>query len=191
VTGVDLLRAQLAVAEGKPLPWTQDELLQRGHAIECRVYAEDPDNGFLPQTGTIAHYVEPGGPGIRVDSGVAAGSEVTVRYDPLLAKVIAFAETRAMAVDRLDRALREFAILGTVTNISYLRRVIAHPAFRSGDVSTHFIPEHLDALVPPEPGEAASIAAVLSATARRPSRATSAKSTAVPSVADIVGSWGR
>ncbi|MHB0970917.1 MAG: acetyl-CoA carboxylase biotin carboxylase subunit [Thermoanaerobaculia bacterium] len=191
VTGVDLLRAQLAVAEGKPLPWKQDELLQRGHAIECRVYAEDPDNGFLPQTGAITHYVEPGGPGIRVDSGVAAGSEVTVKYDPLLAKVIAFAETRAMALDRLDRALREFTILGTTTNISYLRRVIAHPAFRRGEVSTHFIAEHLDALLPPEPGEAASIAAVLAAAARRPSRATSAKSAAVPSVSDIVGSWGR
>lgn len=191
VTGVDLVRAQLAVAEGKPLPWKQDELLQRGHAIECRVYAEDPDNGFLPQTGTIAHYVEPGGPGIRVDSGVAAGTEVTVKYDPLLAKVIAFAETRGAALDRLDRALREFAILGTITNISYLRRVIAHPAFRNGDVSTHFIAEHIDALMPPDSGEAASIAAVLASAGKRAARSTSTNSAGVPAVSDIIGSWGR
>jgi 3-methylcrotonyl-CoA carboxylase alpha subunit len=191
VTGVDLVRAQLAVAEGKPLPWQQGALQQRGHAVECRVYAEDPDNGFLPQTGTIIGYVEPGGPGIRVDSGVAAGSEVTVKYDPMLAKVIAFAESRDAALVRLDRALREFTILGTTTNISYLRRVCGHAAFRSGEVSTHFIAEHLDSLLPPDACEAAAVAAVLAAAGARGMRATSHKQSGAPSVAEIVGTWGR
>ncbi len=108
VTGVDLVRAQLAVAAGEPLPWTQDELSQRGHAIECRIYAEDPANGFLPQAGPLLLYREPSGPGIRVDSGVREGDRVGVDYDPLLAKLIVFAETREAATARAVTALRAY-----------------------------------------------------------------------------------
>src|SRR5439155_13929952 len=124
VTGVDLVRAQLLVAGGEPLPWTQDRLAQRGHAIEARVYAEDPSHGFLPQAGRLERYREPQRPGVRVDSGVAEGGEVSIYYDPLIAKVIATAETRDLATARLVAALREFAIEGIRTNIAFLVRVL-------------------------------------------------------------------
>ena len=100
VTGVDLVHAQLRVAAGLRLPWTQTDLQQRGHAIECRVYAEDPAAGYLPQAGRILLYRQPVRPGVRVDAGVVEGSEVTVHYDPMIAKVIAHAETRDAAIDR-------------------------------------------------------------------------------------------
>jgi 3-methylcrotonyl-CoA carboxylase alpha subunit len=142
VTDVDLVRAQIDVAAGKPLPWKQDSLAQRGHAIEVRVYAEDPDDRFLPQTGTIALYREPSGPGVRVDAGVGEGSEPGVKFDPMLAKLICFASDRDACIDRLDRALRDYIILGTKTNVSWLRRVVTHEAFRDGRVSTRFLEDH-------------------------------------------------
>jgi acetyl-CoA carboxylase biotin carboxylase subunit len=139
VTGVDLVRAQLLVADGQPLPWTQDRLAQRGHAIEARVYAEDPSQGFLPQAGRLERYREPQRPGIRVDSGVAEGGEVSIYYDPMIAKVIATAETRELAIARLIAALREFAIEGIRTNIGFLIRVLETHAFQAGDVDTAFL----------------------------------------------------
>ncbi|HEX9492794.1 MAG TPA: biotin carboxylase N-terminal domain-containing protein, partial [Thermoanaerobaculia bacterium] len=129
VVGVDLVRAQIEVAAGAPLPWKQKDLQQRGHAIEVRVYAEDPDDRFLPQSGTIAYYQQPSGPGVRVDSGVEQGSEISVNFDPLLAKLICHAESRDACIDRLERALRDYVILGTKTNIGFLRRVVSHPAY--------------------------------------------------------------
>jgi len=139
VTGLDLVRAQLLVASNEPLPWTSTALAQRGHAIEARVYAEDPARGFLPQAGRILLYREPRMPGIRVDSGIAEGSDVPVEYDPLLAKVIATGFTRPEAIQRLICALREFPILGVSTNIEFLLRVLDHPRFRAGDVDTGFL----------------------------------------------------
>ncbi|HUJ14258.1 MAG TPA: biotin carboxylase N-terminal domain-containing protein, partial [Thermoanaerobaculia bacterium] len=115
VLGVDLVRAQLVVGSGGAVPWKQNDLEQRGHAIEVRVYAEDPDNGFLPQSGTIALYDEPSGPGVRVDAGVTQGSEISVKFDPMLAKLIAYGESRDAAIDRLTRALADYTILGTTT----------------------------------------------------------------------------
>src|SRR5206468_4341867 len=112
VTGRDLVRAQLLVADGEPLPWTQNDIAQRGHAIEARVYAEDPAQGFLPQAGRIARYVEPQRPGVRVDAGIVEGDEVSVHYDPMIAKVIAAAETRDLAIRRLAAALHECTIRG-------------------------------------------------------------------------------
>ena len=147
VTGVDLVRAQLAVAAGEPLPWRQAALSQRGHAIECRVYAEDPAAGFLPQAGRLLLYREPSGPGIRVDAGVVEGGEVPVTYDPLLAKLTVQAETRPLAIDRAIAALRRYPVLGIRTNVPFLIRVLDHPAFRAGDVHTGFIEQHLDALL--------------------------------------------
>jgi acetyl-CoA carboxylase biotin carboxylase subunit len=142
VLDVDLVRAQLDVARGKPLPWSQDQLAQRGHAIEVRIYAEDPDDRFLPQSGTIALYREPGGPGVRVDAGVEQGSRVGVKFDPMLAKLSCFAPSRDACIDRIDRALRDYIILGTKTNVSWLRRVVTHEAFRDGRVSTRFLEDH-------------------------------------------------
>jgi acetyl/propionyl-CoA carboxylase alpha subunit len=139
VTGVDLVRAQLLVASGEPLPWRQTDLNQRGHAIEARVYAEDPEHGFLPQAGRLLLYREPRMPGVRVDSGVREGDDISVHYDPLIAKVIAQAETRDLAIARLVAALRAFPVLGIVTNVPFLIRVLEHPSFQSGDMHTGFL----------------------------------------------------
>jgi 3-methylcrotonyl-CoA carboxylase alpha subunit len=189
VVGVDLVRAQIEVAAGRPLPWKQRELRQRGHAMEVRVYAEDPDDRFLPQTGTIAAYVEPAGPGVRVDSCVTAGSEVGVKFDPMLAKLICYAESRDACVDRLDRALRDYVILGTKTNVSWLRRVITQPAFREGLVSTRFLAEHEEALHRTTPEVVPLIAAALAAAPhKRTAMTTGSEAT---SVWDALGAWGR
>jgi acetyl-CoA carboxylase biotin carboxylase subunit len=167
VAGVDLVQAQLAVAAGHPLPWTQAGLSTRGHAIEVRVYAEDPDADFLPQAGPLLLYREPNGPGIRVDSGVEEGAAVAVNYDPLLAKVIASAESRDAAMARLRAALREFPVLGIRTNIPFLLRLIDLPAFRAGSLHTGFIDEHLTELVGPgaAAGDGESDVVVLAAAA--------------------------
>ncbi len=161
VTGVDLVRAQLTVAAGAPLPWTQDDLAQRGHAIECRVYAEDPSNGFLPQAGPLLLYREPSGPGVRVDSGVAEGGAVPVAYDPLLAKLTVSAESRDAAIARALAALRAFPVLGIRTNIPFLVRLLDHREFRAARLHTGFIDAHLDDLLrtPDPPPEAFAAAA--------------------------------
>jgi len=188
VTGVDLVRAQLALAGGGGLPWKQEDLRQRGHAIEVRIYAEDPDDRFLPQSGTIAFYREPSGPGVRVDAGVSQGTEIGVSFDPMLAKLICYAESRDAAIDRLDRALRDYIVLGTKTNISWLRRLVTHPAFRDGRVSTRFIADHEESLQRVTPEIVPAIASVLSSIPRQRANAQRA---GVPSVWDSVGNWGR
>jgi acetyl-CoA carboxylase biotin carboxylase subunit len=147
VTGLDLVHAQLRVAAGEPLGWTQASLTQRGHAIECRVYAEDPAQGFLPQAGQLLLYREPRGPGVRVDSGVMEGGEVSVHYDPMLAKIIVQSETRAGAIARASAALRQFPVLGIRTNLAYLRAVLAHASFVAGEVDTDFLDRETPALV--------------------------------------------
>jgi 3-methylcrotonyl-CoA carboxylase alpha subunit len=139
VAGIDLVRAQLQVASGEPLPWPEGSLTQRGHAIEARIYAEDPSREFLPQAGRLLLYREPRLPGVRIDAGVAEGNEVTVHYDPMLAKVIAVGETRDAAISRLAAALRAYPILGVRTNIPYLLQLLDHPRFRAGDIDTGFL----------------------------------------------------
>jgi len=151
LTGRDLVHAQLAVAAGEPLPWTQDAIARRGHAIECRVYAEDPSSGFLPQAGSLLVYREPSGPGIRVDSGVVEGAEVPVQYDPLIAKLIVHAETRTDAIARARAALKQFPILGVRTNIAFLLNLLDDPEFRAGRLHTRSIDERLAQLVPQPP----------------------------------------
>ena len=146
-TGVDLVHAQLRVAAGERLPWVEGSLSQRGHAIEARIYAEDPAAGFLPQAGRLLLYREPNMPGVRIDSGVFEGDDVSVHYDPLLAKVIAAAETRDLAVARLIAALRSFPILGMHTNISFLLKILEHPAFRAGRIDTGFLDRELSTLM--------------------------------------------
>ena len=164
VTGGDLVRTQLLVAAGQRLPWTQDELTQRGHAIECRVYAEDPGAGFLPQAGPLLLYREPAGPGIRVDSGVAEGDLVGVNYDPLLSKLIAYGENREAAITRAITALRNYPVLGIRNNIPFLVRLLEHRSFRAAEVHTGLIDEILPELIqpaeiPPEVLAAAAVAA--------------------------------
>ena len=139
VTGVDLVRAQIAVAAGEPLPWRQDVLSQRGHAIESRIYAEDPAQNDLPQAGPLLLYREPSMPGIRVDAGVVEGSEVSVHYDPLLAKLIAWGESREAARRRALAALRSYPVLGIRTNIALLIDLLEHPRFVSGSLDTRFL----------------------------------------------------
>jgi acetyl-CoA carboxylase biotin carboxylase subunit len=191
VAGVDLVHAQLTVAAGGALPWTQDALSQRGHAIECRVYAEDPDNGFLPQAGPLLLYREPHGPGIRIDSGVVEGSNVSISYDPLLAKLTVAAESRDVAVARALAALRTFPVLGIRTNIPFLIRLLDHPEFREGRLDTGFIDRHIDALIGPRkvPSEAIAAAAVASAPRAAPFQQTAGAPGVEPWSA--LGNWGR
>ena len=170
VAGVDLVRAQLIVASGEPLPWDQRGLIQRGHAVEARVYAEDPSRGFLPQAGRLLLYREPRLPGVRVDAGFVEGDEISIHYDPLLAKVIASAETRDLAIARLIAALRGYPILGIRTNIPYLLRILEHPRFQRGNVDTSFLESEGEALA--EGPDALIPASVMAAMAAHSAAAT-------------------
>jgi acetyl-CoA carboxylase biotin carboxylase subunit len=139
VTGLDLVEWQLRIAVGEPLTLRQEDVAWRGSAIECRIYAEDPDHGFLPFPGKIAHLSEPAGPGIRLDSGVYEGWTVPLEYDPLLAKLAAWAPTREGAIRRLERALAEYSLSGVRTNIAFFREILADPQFQEGRLSTAFL----------------------------------------------------
>ena len=149
VTGLDLVEWQFRVAAGEPLPIRQSDLVLHGHAIEARLYAEDPERGFLPQTGTLHGLRFPPSELARVDTGVRQGDVVTPFYDPIIAKIIAWGEDRAAALGRLRRALAETVVLGVGTNRDFLARVAAHPEFVSGAIDTGFIERHRAALVPP------------------------------------------
>jgi acetyl/propionyl-CoA carboxylase alpha subunit len=139
-------------------------LRQRGHAIECRVYAEDPQNNFLPAIGQVLTFIPPEGPGIRVDSGIQSGDHITVYYDPMIAKLIVYDSTREGAIARMQKALRETVILGTTTNIDFLLTLLEHPAFLAGEVDTKFVDTHLESLLPDLPplSDMALVAAALS-----------------------------
>jgi 3-methylcrotonyl-CoA carboxylase alpha subunit len=164
VTGFDLVRLQIEVAAGRPLPFTQAGVAGRGHALECRLYAEDPDHDDLPSPGTVLHVAAPHGPGVRFDEGIAAGSLVSVHYDPLLAKLVTWGRDRSESVQRMAAALRRTAVLGVVTNLARLQAIVDHPAFRRGDLHTGFVEEHLAEVTPhrcpPPEAVAAALAAV-------------------------------
>ena len=150
ITGEDLVEWQLRVASGERLPKRQEELTLSGHAIEARVYAEDPERGFLPSIGTVEHLRAPTtGRSVRVDTGVRAGDEISPYYDPMIAKLIVHGEDRPAALRRLAEALAEYEIVGVATNVAFLRRVVTHAAFASGDVDTGLIARHHAALFPP------------------------------------------
>ncbi|KQQ96010.1 acetyl/propionyl-CoA carboxylase subuit alpha [Leifsonia sp. Leaf325] len=168
VTGFDLVEQQLRVAAGEPLAFAQSDVHLTGHAIEARVYAESPERGFLPSTGTVLAYAEPQGTGIRIDSGIADGSEVSPHYDPMLAKVIALGADRAEALARLDAALADTVVLGVETNIAFLRSLIAEPAVQAGDLDTGLI-DRMPAPSRPVPSREllAEVAAALGATDRQ------------------------
>ena len=139
VLGLDLVEWQVRIANGEPLTLLQDDIQPLGHAIECRIYAEDPYNGFVPSTGTLLRWRPPSGPGLRLDSGVVQGQEVSIYYDPMLAKLIAWAPQRGLSLRRMEVALSQFVALGVVTNISLLRRIVGHPQFQLGEYDTGFL----------------------------------------------------
>jgi 3-methylcrotonyl-CoA carboxylase alpha subunit len=132
----------LMVAAGEKLPFTQDELAQRGHAIECRIYAEDPANNFLPATGPVLLSEPPVIPNVRIDSGIETGDAITTYYDPMIAKLITYGMNRDAAIQQMQTALDRYILLGLTTNIPFLQEVMASDAFRSGHTTTHFIDEH-------------------------------------------------
>ena len=170
-TGLDLVHLQIRIAAGEPLPFTQQDVSLRGHAIECRIYAEDPDNNYFPSPGTISLLLDPSGPGIRLDSGVYEGWTVPIEYDPLLAKLIGHGADRPQAISRLVRALNESFVGGVKTNLRLFRRILSDPDFQSGKVDTGY----LDRLLKSKPAEVkheqniAAIAAGLFAILEHPS----------------------
>ena len=165
ILGLDLVEWQLRIAAGEALSFTQEDLTIDGHAVEVRVYAENPRRKFLPSTGRLVHVAFPSG--VRVDAGVGSGSEVSVHYDPMLAKIIAHGTNRAEAIERLDRALAATEIAGVEHNVSFLRRVLADESFRAGDYTTALIETGGDALIPAHRPEALAVAAVMALRVRR------------------------
>lgn len=155
ITGHDLVSLQILVAEGEKLPFSQDDITMSGHAIECRIYAEDPRDQFLPSTGTLTKHRIPSGNGVRVDAGVEEGQAVTINYDPMISKLCTFGKDREQAISRMLRALDEYEIAGCRTTIPFCKYVLEHEAFREGTYDTHFVkalfdPEKLDELVDDE-----------------------------------------
>jgi acetyl/propionyl-CoA carboxylase alpha subunit len=143
-TGIDLVQQQIRIAAGEKLSLRQEDLVQRGHAIECRIYAEDPSRNFLPSSGKILYLREPRGPGVRHDGGIYSGWEVPIYYDPILAKLIVWAETRDSACARMAAALDDYVILGISTTIPFLKEVISHPRFLEGATTTAFIKNNFE-----------------------------------------------
>ena len=163
ITGLDLVHLQIRIAAGEKLPFTQDDVRIRGHAIECRIYAEDPDNNYFPSPGKITLLLEPSGPGIRRDSGMYEGWNVPLDYDPLLAKLIGYGTDREQAIARLTRALDEYFVGGIKTNLSLFRRILRDAEFRAAQLDTGFLDRILkrpeDKRVDSRAAEVAAIAA--------------------------------
>ena len=191
LTGVDLVLAQLRLAAGEPIAPAWAAAQPRGHAVECRIYAEDPAHDFAPSPGRILRWESPQGPGVRVDSGYAQGDEVPVHYDPLLAKVIVGAPDREAALRRMERALSEMVILGPVTNLAFLKRVLAHSVFRSGKAATDFLARQLPqgGGTPPPPDEILIAAALLAS--EGPGRGEASERGAAGDTEDPLGPWAR
>jgi acetyl-CoA carboxylase biotin carboxylase subunit len=148
-TGIDIVKEQINIAAGKPLSFTQEEVQQFGHSIECRISAEDPFNNFMPSPGVIRHISEPNGLGIRTDGYVYEGFEIPMHYDPMISKVIAWGRTRSEAIERMRRALYEYKITGVKTSTKFLERIMLNYDFRNGNYDTHFIEEHSEELLTP------------------------------------------
>ncbi len=193
VTGVDIVKQQIAIASGLPLPFSQSDLSQKGHAIECRVYAEDALNKFLPSPGRILFMREPTGPGVRHDCGTYSGWEVPIYYDPILSKVIAWGEDREAARIRLVNALSEYAVLGIKTTIDFSRALLVHSAFVSGDTHTDFIEKNMSDWRPTsgkaDSLRAALIAASVASLSRETPRVDTRASRGYPSPWLRIGEW--
>lgn len=193
ITGLDLVRLQLEIAAGAPLPLAQEDVTARGHAIECRIYAEDPENGFFPSPGKVIYMEEPSGPGIRNDCGIYQGFTVPVEYDPILSKLIAHADAREQAVERMIRALEDYVILGPKTPISFLIDVLKSKAFREGRTFTDFIPTHFQDWRPDRSQiDLAGLAFIVDEIAGLRNISSSVESgNGVASPWQTLGSWGR
>jgi acetyl-CoA carboxylase biotin carboxylase subunit len=192
-TGLDLVRLQLLIAAGCPLPFRQQDITWRGSAIECRIYAEDPDHGFFPSPGRIEQLREPAGPGVRVDSGVYPGWTVPLDYDPMLAKLIVWSQDRTTAIERMQRALREYAVSGIATNLGFFHDLLDDPNFLAGRIHTGFIESFLARrkAKAPEP-DAATVVALVAAQYERKQPATAASTNApVPPSRWVQGGRGR
>ncbi|MDE5421125.1 acetyl-CoA carboxylase biotin carboxylase subunit [Ancylomarina sp. DW003] len=150
VTGYDLVKAQIQIAEGQALEIKQEDVFQFGHAIECRIYAEDTENNFMPSPGLITHITEPMGLGVRTDGYVYEGYEIPIHYDPMISKLIVWARTRSEAIERMRRALYEYKITGVKTSIQFLERIMDCPDFKEGHYDTHFIQDNEDFLMAPD-----------------------------------------
>jgi acetyl-CoA carboxylase, biotin carboxylase subunit len=164
VTGIDLVQWQLRVAGGEVLAFDQDDITIKGHAIECRITSEDPANGFLPSTGHITLLEVPTGPGVRWDSGIHEGSEVSLYYDPMLAKLITYADDREAAIDRMQRALSELNVVGIETSVPFHMRVMREPDFRNGNINIRYLelhPDMADVVLSDATARTAAIAAAL------------------------------
>ena len=193
ITSLDLVRIQLEVASGNPLPIVQENVRSRGHAIECRIYAEDPEKGFYPSPGKIIYMQEPSGPGIRNDCGIYSGFEVPVEYDPILSKLIVYAEDRDQAIMRMIQALEDYIILGVKTPIPCLIDVLKSGAFARGDTFTDFIDTHFRDWKPDRSDADAACAAFIidELTHVRKTRATEGQESTVSSLWQTLGPWGR
>ncbi|MGH9581199.1 MAG: acetyl-CoA carboxylase biotin carboxylase subunit [Terriglobales bacterium] len=203
VTGLDLVQWQIRIAAGEKLAFEQEEVRLRGHAIECRIYAEDPDNSFFPSPGTITRLLTPSGPGIREDSGIYEGWTVPLEYDPLLSKLVVHAPTRAQALARLERALEEYFVGGIKTNVPLFRRIVRHPDFVAGTLDTGLLDRVLSTTAGPatvalaavgdlETAEVAAIAAAIfaaSGASAPPATQTARSNGAAPSPAPRASSW--
>jgi acetyl-CoA carboxylase biotin carboxylase subunit len=160
ITGLDLVHLQIRIAAGEKLPFAQEDVRLRGHAIECRIYAEDPDNNYFPSPGKITMLLAPSGPGIRRDSGMYEGWTVPIDYDPMLAKLIGYGSDREQAISRLTRALQEYFVGGIKTNLSLFRRILMDPAFHAGQVDTGYLDRLLKTPAPESADEHAGVAAI-------------------------------
>ncbi len=192
VTGIDLVKQQIRVAMGEKLPFKQSELLQRGHAIECRIYAEDARNHFFPSTGKLLAVQEPTGPGIRCDSGIYSGLEITHHYDPILSKLIVWGENRPESLAKMKTALENYVILGVQTPLRFLQELMSHPEFINGNLHTGFLEQHFKDWQPVSEDDSLKMALLTAAAAankkRRPAVSAS-KSEAVSTPWQSLGEW--
>lgn len=163
ITGIDLVKAQIKIAEGQTLDFTQNDIIRRGHSIECRIYAEDPDNNFMPSAGKIHKISEPLGLGVRTDGYVYEGYEIPIYYDPMISKLIIWGKTREESIRRMRRALYEYKIIGVKTSIKYLERVMSNKNFIEGKYDTHFIENNKDELMKNESCEDCSDMVIIAA----------------------------
>lgn len=191
ITGIDLVRQQLEIAWGNPLIISQEDIIGRGHAIECRVYAEDPEQNFFPSPGKIVYMQEPSGPGVRNDCGVYSGFEVPVNYDPIISKLVVLGEDRERSIQRMIKSLREYVLLGIKTPIPFLIDVLKSEPFQNGDVYTDFIQTHFSDWKPEfndqDLARIAYIVDEINANRRKKSAVTAEES--VPSPFFTLGNW--
>jgi acetyl/propionyl-CoA carboxylase alpha subunit len=187
ITGKDLVLEQLRVAAGEPLGYAQADIKACGHAIEFRIYAEDAARGYTPTTGPVLALRPPTGEGVRVDSGIVQGQDVTAAFDPMLAKLIVSGADRAQAMQRADRALADYVLLGCKTNTGFLRRLLAHPAFVAGAIHTGFLDAHPEIAAEPAPDEGSLLR--LLAAAALSTRPVRDAADAVPELHAAIGDW--